>query len=204
MNKGHLDSLSSKPLTAEEKLHLARQRGVYSEYELDVLIPAFLLNKEYDKINREKQNRHIVGTYEYKQADTKSKRMDFAGSAFFDSDFDIFKEIKNIRGTGLLDFNSNGLPLEEIVKCHRTIGYGGSNKLIRTDVISIRYSKTETHAFPVDPADYMKVLDRKEKTCIGLTTRHATGVSRTGFVHNIQSFLGKIKKIFYFFSRMRL
>ena len=186
MNKGHLDSLSSKPLTAEEKLHLARQRGVYSEYELDVLIPAFLLNKEYDKINREKQNRHI------------------AGSAFFDSDFDIFKEIKNIRGTGLLDFNSNGLPLEEIVKCHRTIGYGGSNKLIRTDVISIRYSKTETHAFPVDPADYMKVLDRKEKTCIGLTTRHATGVSRTGFVHNIQSFLGKIKKIIYFFSRMRL
>ena len=204
MNKGLLNTRSRETLTAEEKLHLAKKWGVYSEYELEVRIPAFLLNKEYDKINREKQNRHVVGTYEYKQADTKSKRLGYAGSAFFDSDFDIFKEIKNIRGTGLLDFNSNGLPLEEIVKCHRTIGYGGRNKLIRTDVISIRYSKTETHAFPVDPSDYVKVLDRKEKTCIGLTTRHATGVSRTGFVHNIQSFLGKIKKIFYFFSRIRL
>ena len=195
MNKGLLNTRSRETLTAEEKLHLAKKWGVYSEYELNVLIPTFLLNKEYDKINREKQNRHIVGTYEYKQADTKSKRMGFAGSAFFDSDFDIFKEIKNFRGSGLLDFNSDGTPLEEIVKLHRNIGYGGRNKLTRTNVISIRYSKTETHAFPVDPADYVKVLNRKEKTCIGLTTRHVTGVSRTGFIHNIQSFLRKVKKI---------
>ena len=195
MNKGFLDAKSRKLLSAKEKLHLAKQRGVYSEYELNVLIPTFLLNKEYDKINREKQNRHIVSTYEYKQADTKSKQKGYAGSAFFDSDFDIFKEIKNFRGSGLLDFNSDGTPLEEIVKLHRNIGYGGRNKLIRTNVISIRYSKTETHAFPVDPADYVKVLNRKEKTCIGLTTRHVTGVSRTGFIHNIQSFLRKVKKI---------
>ena len=195
MNKGHLNTRSRETLTAKEKLHLAKQRGVYSEYELNVLIPTFLLNKEYDKINREKQNRHIVSTYEYKQADTKSKQKGYAGSAFFDSDFDIFKEIKNFRGSGLLDFNSDGTPLEEIVKLHRNIGYGGRNKLIRTNVISIRYSKTETHAFPVDPADYVKVLNRKEKTCIGLTTRHVTGVSRTGFIHNIQSFLRKVKKI---------
>lgn len=85
--------------------------------------------------------------------------------------------------------------MEEIVKLHRNIGYGGRNKLIRTNVISIRYSKTETHAFPVDPADYVKVLNRKEKTCIELTTRHVTGVSRTGFIHNIQSFWEKVKKI---------
>ncbi|MBR5411678.1 MAG: hypothetical protein IK114_01370 [Fibrobacter sp.] len=87
-------------LTTEEKIRLAQKRGVYTEYELDVLIPAFPSNKEFDKVNREKQNRHIVGTYEYKQADAKSKRLGFAGTAFFDSDFDIFMEIKNIRGTG--------------------------------------------------------------------------------------------------------
>ena len=44
MNKGYLDSQSRKTLTAEEKLHLARQRGVYSEYELP--------------INKNKQDRH--------------------------------------------------------------------------------------------------------------------------------------------------
>ena len=34
----------------------------------------FHANKEYDKINRDKQNRHIVGTYEFKLANAKSKR----------------------------------------------------------------------------------------------------------------------------------
>ena len=182
-------------LTIEEKIRLARKRGVYTEYELEVLIPAFLLSGEFDKINREKQNRHIVGTYEYKQADERSKRLGFAGTAFFDSDFDIFMEIKKIRGTGLLDFDADGHPIEEIVQYHKEIGFGGKNKIIRTNVISIRYSKTETHAFPVDPADYEKVLYKKEKTCLGLTTRHATGVSRSGFAHNIQSFFRKVKTL---------
>lgn len=180
-------------MNIEEKIQLAQERGVYTKYELDVLIPAFLSNAEFDKINREKQNRHIIGTYEYRQADAKSKRHGFIGSAFFDSDFDIFQEMENIRGTGLINFNSEGIPLEEIVQFHKKIGYGGKNKLIHTNVISIRYSKTENHAFPVDPADYEKVLRKKEKTCFELTTQHATGVSRTGFVNNIYSFLKKVK-----------
>lgn len=33
MNKGHLDAKSRKILSAEEKLNLAKQRGVYSEYD---------------------------------------------------------------------------------------------------------------------------------------------------------------------------
>ena len=41
-------------LTIEEKIQLAKRRGVYTEYELNVLIPLFLSNKEYDRINREK------------------------------------------------------------------------------------------------------------------------------------------------------
>ena len=179
-------------MTIEEKIHLAKDFGVYTEYEINVLLPTFLANTEFDRINRDKQNRHILGTYEYKQADAKSKRLGFAGTAFFDSSFNIFNEIADIRGTGLLDFNDEGLPLCEIVKLHRQIGYGGKNTLVRTNVISIRYSKTETHAFPVDPADYEKVLNKK-KTCIELTTRHATGVSRTGFANNIYSFFQKVK-----------
>ena len=188
------ETMPKKKYTTKQKIKLAKKRGVYTEYELNVLIPAFLTNTEFDKINREKQNRHIVGTYEYKQADAKSKRLGFAGTAFFDSSFNIFVEIADIRGTGLLDFNNEGFPLNEIVKLHRQIGYGGKKLLIRTNVISIRYSKTETHAFPVNPTDYDKVLNRK-KTCIELTIRHATGVSRTGFVNNIYSFFKKIKSL---------
>ena len=51
MNKGFLDAKSRETPTIEAKLHLSKRRGVYSEYELNVLIPTFLLNKEYDKIN---------------------------------------------------------------------------------------------------------------------------------------------------------
>ena len=182
-------------MTIEEKIQLAKERCVYTEYELNVFIPAFLTNSEFDKINKEKQNKHIAGTFEYKQADAKSKRLGYVGSAYFDSNFDIFKELKKIRGTGLIDFNSEGNPIGEIVKLHRNIGYGGKDKLIYTDVISIRYSKTVTHAFPVDPTDYEKVLDRKEKTCIELTTRHATRVSRTGFLNNVHSFFAKVKAL---------
>lgn len=181
-------------MTIEDKLKLAKKLGIYTDYELNVLIPAFLANKEFNRINKEKQNRHIAGTYEFEQADAKSKKFGYAGSAFFDADFNIFNEIDKIRGTGLLEFNDNGFPIWEIIKYHRTIGFGGRYKLTRTNVISIRYSKTDTHAFPVAPVDYSIVLNKKEKTCIGLTIRHVTGVSRTGFVYNIQSFFRKVKK----------
>ena len=182
-------------LTIEEKIQLARKRSVYTEYELDVLIPAFLSNKEFDKVNREKQNKHIVGTYECNEADAKSKRLGFAGSAFFNTDFNICSEINKIRGTGLINFNNCGFPIGETIKFHKKIGFGGRDKLINTDVIAIRYSATGTHAFPVDPEIYEKERVRKQKTCIGLTTRHISGVSRTGFVYKIQSFFKKVKAL---------
>ena len=81
----------------------------------------------------------------------------------FDTEFDIFKEIENIRGTGLIDFDSDGYPIGEIVKVDKKIGFGGKNKLIQTNIISIRYSKTGSHAFPVDPADYDNVRIKKRK-----------------------------------------
>ncbi|MBQ3838946.1 MAG: hypothetical protein II819_03245 [Fibrobacter sp.] len=108
MNKGFLDSQSRKILTTEEKLHLARQRGVYSEYELP--------------INKNKQNRHILGSKEFTYFDSKSKK--------------------------------DG-----------------------------------------------KALKKKNRQARFTASRRSVLI---GFIHNIQSFLGKIKKIFYFFSRMRL
>ena len=185
--------MPKKRYTTKEKINLAQKRGIYTEYELNVLIPAFLTNKVFDEINKEKQNKHIVGTFEFKQADDKSKRLGLAGSAYFAADFDIFSEIKNIRGTGLINFNINGFPTGEIIKFYKKVGFGGKHILTHTDVISIRYSKTKTHAFPVDPIVYEKEFSRKEKTCIELTIRHNSGVSRTGFANNIYSFFKKIK-----------
>ena len=187
--------MPKKRYTTKEKIKLAKKRGVYTEYELNVLIPAFLTNKEFDEINKEKQNKHIVGTFEFKHADAKSKHLGFAGSAFFIADFDIYAEIKNIRGTGLINFNIDGFPTGEIVKFYRKIGFGGKNVLTYTDVISIRYSKTKTHAFPVDPIVYEKEFSRKKKTCIELTIRHISGVSRTGFIKNVHSFFRKVKTL---------
>lgn len=192
--------MPKKKYTTKEKIKLAQKRGFYTEYELSVLIPAFLTNKEFDEINKEKQNKHIVGTFEFKQADSKSKRLGLAGSAYFSADFDIYSELKNIRGTGLINFNINGFPSGEIVKFYKKIGYGGKYALTHTNVISIRYSKTKTHAFPVDPIVYEKEFSRKKKTCFELTIRHNSGVSRTGFSYNIYSFFKKInsfmKRIF--------
>ena len=142
------------PKTDEEKLALAKARGIYSDHELIDLIPAFIANRNHDKINRECQNRHILGTYEYKQADIKSKKQGFAGSAFFNSDFNIYEEIVRIRGTGILIFDYDGRIKSETVKYHRIVGFGGMNTLERTDVISIRYSKTGSHAFPVHRNKY--------------------------------------------------
>ena len=187
--------MPKKSFTTKEKIKLAQKRGIYTEYELNVLIPTFLTNKEFDEINKEKQNKHIAGTFEFKQADAKSKLLGFAGSAFFTADFDIYAEIKNIRGTGLINFNINGFPTGEIVKFYKKIGYGGRDVLTHTDIISIRYSKTKTHAFPVDSIVYEKEFSRKKKTCIELTIRHISGVSRTGFIKNVHSFFRKVKTL---------
>ena len=189
MNKGYLDSQSRKTLTAEEKLHLARQRGVYSEYGLP--------------INKNKQNRHILGSKEFTYFNTKSKKDGKAGYSFFFPDFNILEVLPNLIGTGIQEFE-NGHIRSELVKCSCNIGLGGRDALVVTDVLSIRYSSTGIHAFPVHPNVYddaIKTLKKKNRQARFTASRRSVLI---GFIHNIQSFLGKIKKIFYFFSRMRL
>ncbi len=154
MNKGFLDAKSRKLLSAKEKLHLAKQRGVYSEYELNVLWPTFLAENTSRQINLECQKKHIVGTKTYENYDRVSKEKGFAGAAFFDYDIDVYNLIKKSSGTGIVVFSKAGLVKEEIVKCENEIGYAGSEKLVRTDVMSIRYAKKGFHATPVHPSKY--------------------------------------------------
>ena len=169
MNEGFLDTKSRKTLTEAGKLHLAKQRGIYSEYELNVLWPAFLAENKSRQINIECQKKHIVGTKTYENYDRVSKEKGFAGAAYFDYDIDVLNLVKMSIGTGLVVFSKAGFVKEEIVKCENKIGYAGSEKLVRTDVMSIRYAKKGFHATPVHPSKY-------EDTIIFLRNRNISGV----------------------------
>lgn len=154
MNEGHLGTKSKKILSEEEKLLLTKRRGVYSEYELNVLWPAFLAENKSRQINIECQKKHIVGTKTYENYDRVSKEKGFAGAAYFDYDIDVYNLVKQAFGTGLVVFSKAGVVKEEIVRCENEIGYAGSKKLVRTDVMSIRYAKKGFHATPVHPSKY--------------------------------------------------
>ena len=180
MNKGHLDSKSREILSAEEKLHLAIQRGVCSEYKLP--------------INKNKQNRHILGSKEFAYFDTKSKNEGKAGYSFFFPDFNILEVLPNLIGTGVPEFEKGRLK-SELVKCSCNIGLGGRESLVVTDVLSIRYSSTGIHAFPVHPNVYddaIKTLKKKNRQARFTASCRSVLI---GFVINIQSFLVKVKKI---------
>lgn len=149
------------PQTDEEKLAKARASGLYIEKEFNELWPAFLSDKSNYKINREKQNQHIVGTKEYSIAldnqrknigkSKKNKRPEEV--SFFDSTFDPFDIYSKIVGTGILYKDKNN-DFRELVKYSKPVGFGGWDSLVRTDVIGIRYSKKGGHLFPVHPNKY--------------------------------------------------
>lgn len=154
---------STYPQTDEEKLAKAKASGLYNEHELNVLIPAMLSNKKYKKVNREKQDRHIVGTKIHKEYNQKSIDKNFAGEAFFDSDFNPYEEILQLVGTGVIVFRNDGFIIEELVKYYKDIGYAGGEILERTNVLSLRYSGTGIHATPVYRNKYDKKLKEKQK-----------------------------------------
>lgn len=149
------------PQTDEEKLAKARASGLYTEKELNELIPAMLANKKYNKVNKEKQNNHIVGTKKYHDLDFESKSAGNAGYAYFDADFDPFKELPKLVGTGVIVFYKDGRIKEELVKYYRDIGYAGKYVLERTNVMSIRYSGTGIHATPIHPNRYNEAVKEK-------------------------------------------
>lgn len=160
---------STYPQTDEEKLAKAKASGLYTEKELNELWPAFLADENNYKINREKQNRHIVGKYEYNYQNEKNQKKDekyrTVGQSFYDSDFDIYSEIKKYVGTGVLIFDINGInPPRETVKLLREIGFAGEKKFVMTDVISIRYSVSGIHAVPVHPNKYKEDIEYVKKT----------------------------------------
>ena len=179
MNKGHLGTRSKKILSEEEKLHLAKRCGVYSEYELP--------------INKNKQNRHILGSKEFVYFDAKSKNEGKAGYSFFFPDFNILEVLPSLIGTGIPEFEKGHLK-SELVKCSCNVGLGGRESLVVTDVLSIRYSSTGIHAFPVHPNVYddaIKTLKKKNRQARFTASCRSVLI---GFIINIQSFWRKVKK----------
>lgn len=159
------------PQTVEEKLAKAKASGMYTERELNEMWPAFFNDKNNFKINREKQNQHIVGTKEYaialenqkkKVGKTKKKKRPEEVS-FFDSEFDPFTIYDKIVGTGVLFLDKNK-DYREYVKYTNTVGFGGWYSLVRTDIIGIRYSKTGGHLFPVHPNMYEEKIKELKET----------------------------------------
>lgn len=175
-------------------LERARAQGTYSEYELNVLLPAYWKNKEMLVINKNKQNRHIVGSKEFAYFDAKSQKEGKIGYSYFYPHIDILKILPRIVGTGILEFE-NGIPKRETVKCSFDIGLGGRNKLVVTNVMSIRYSATGIHAFPVHPnvyEDIVKYLKKKNRQARFTASCRSVLI---GFISNIQSFFEKVKLV---------
>ena len=151
------------PQTDEEKLAKARASGLYTERELNELIPAMLANKKYKKINREKQDRHVVGTKINRDYNKESLEKYYAGAAFFDSDFNPYEKVLDLVGTGIIVFRDDGFVIEEVVKYYKDIGFAGGKILERTNVISLRYSGTGIHATPVYRHKYENRLNETQK-----------------------------------------
>ncbi len=194
MHEDFLGKESGNIVAMEIWLKQAKFRRMYSEYEWNVLLPAFWKNKETLVINKNKQNRHIVGSKEFAYFNVKSQKEGKIGYSYFYPHIDILEILPRIIGTGILEFE-NGKPKRETVKCSYNIGVGGRIGLVVTDVLSIRYSTTGVHAFPVHPNVYDDIVNRlKKKNRQARFTASCRSVL-IGFISNIQSFFEKVKRI---------
>lgn len=194
MHEDFLGKESGNIVAMEIWLKQAKFRRMYSEYEWNVLLPAFWKNKEMLVINKNKQNRHIVGSKEFAYFNVKSQKEGKIGYSYFYPHIDILEILPRIIGTGILEFE-NGKPKRETVKCSYNIGVGGRIGLVVTDVLSIRYSTTGVHAFPVHPNVYDDIVNRlKKKNRQARFTASCRSVL-IGFISNIQSFFEKVKRI---------
>lgn len=194
MHEDFLGKESGNIVAMEIWLKQAKFRRMYSEYEWNVLLPAFWKNKETLVINKNKQNRHIVGSKEFAYFNVKSQKEGKIGYSYFYPHIDILEILPRIIGTGILEFE-NGKPKRETVKCSYNIGVGGRIGLVVTDVLSIRYSTTGVHAFPIHPNVYDDIVNRlKKKNRQARFTASCRSVL-IGFISNIQSFFEKVKRI---------
>jgi hypothetical protein len=194
MHEDLLGKESGNIVAMEIWLKQAKFRRMYSEYEWNVLLPAFWKNKETLVINKNKQNRHIVGSKEFAYFNVKSQKEGKIGYSYFYPHIDIMEILPRIIGTGILEFE-NGKPKRETVKCSYNIGVGGRIGLVVTDVLSIRYSTTGVHAFPIHPNVYDDIVNRlKKKNRQARFTASCRSVL-IGFISNIQSFFEKVKRI---------
>ena len=148
----------------------------------------------------------ITGTKTFENYDKSSKEKGFAGAAYFNSDIDVYGLVNQSIGTGLVVFSKAGFVKEELVQFDKEIGYAGSEKFVRTNVLSIRYANKGIHATPVHPSKYKDTInflkkreilinDQKRKNIGNLpAVRHHQPVRVFRcFYTNIQSFLRKVK-----------
>ena len=151
-----------------------------------------MLNEDKLEINKNKQNRHIFGSKEFNYFDMKSKREGKAGYSFFYPCFNILEVLPRLIGTGVLEFEK-GIPKREWIHFLGDIGLGGKDELVVTNVLSIRYSSTGIHAFPVHPNVYKDVVKcMKKKNRQARFTASCRSVL-VGFIKNIQSLIEKVK-----------
>ena len=150
-------------MAIDNRIERARARSLYTDYELNVLWPKFLAENASKQINAECQKKHIMGTKTFENYNKSSKEKGFAGAAYFNSDIDVYDLVKQSVGTGLVVFSIAGIVKEEIVQFDKDIGYAGSEKLVRTNVLSIRYANKGIHATPVHPSKYKDTINFLKK-----------------------------------------
>ena len=150
-------------MAIDNRIERARARGLYTDHELNVLWPKFLTEKASKRINSECQKKHITGTKTFENYDKNSKEKGFAGAAYFNSDIDVYGLVNQSIGTGLVVFSKAGFVKEELVQFDKEIGYAGSEKFVRTNVLSIRYANKGIHATPVHPSKYKDTINFLKK-----------------------------------------
>ena len=113
----------------------------------------------------------ITGTKTFENYDKSSKEKGFAGAAYFNSDIDVYGLVNQSIGTGLVVFSKAGFVKEELVQFDKEIGYAGSEKFVRTNVLSIRYANKGIHATPVHPSKYKDTINFLKNGKYSLTTK---------------------------------
>lgn len=145
------------PKTDKEKLEYAAKSGLYTAEEL-VLFKDFLSKKENFKINKDKQSHHNKLSKNYNKSNS-SNSGNFVGSSYFIEEFNPYEKFDRLIGCGYIEF---GKQIKQYVKMPYNVGYAGNNDFKETNVISIRFSKSGMHMFPVHPNKYDDEVRKKK------------------------------------------
>lgn len=146
------------PKTDEEKIRYAEESGLYTKEEL-VLFRDLLSKKNTYKINIQKQNHHDKKSDQYNKSNS-SNSVKSVGSSYFLDEFNPYEKLERLLGCGFVIF---GPQIQQYTKLPYNVGFAGKNEFVETNVISIRFSRTGLHMFPVHPNVYDEKVEYKKK-----------------------------------------